>query len=85
MSALDGRIRHLAREEAAALLHGASAAPERSALDRVAELEVAVTSLHGTVLRLEARLDALEKAAGEGAQEKTPTQRRTRKTAETSE
>lgn len=75
-SPLDGRMRAIAREEAAALLDGAPPAPERSASDRVAELEVAVTSLHGTVLRLEERLDALEKI---------PAQRRTRKTAEPSE
>lgn len=83
-SPLDGRIRTLAREEAAALLQ--DAAPGGNATeDRVASLEQAVTSLHGTVLHLEARLDALDQAAGpagHAVQEGRPAARRTRKTSE---
>jgi hypothetical protein len=77
-SPLDGRIRALAREEATALLGGAPVGADLGS-DRVAALESAVTSLHGTLLRLEARIDALEKATGQTDQEARPTARRTRK------
>ena len=79
-SPLDGRIRMLAREEAAALLVDAPAGSDDTGTDRVAALETAVTSLHGTVLRLEARLDALEKTAGPADQEARSATRRTRGT-----
>jgi hypothetical protein len=79
-SPLDGRIRALAREEATALLGDAPAGSDNANTDRVAALESAVTSLHGTVLRLEARLDALEKTAGQTDQEARSATRRTRGT-----
>lgn len=73
MSALDARIRRLAREEIG------SGADSADGPGRVSELEQAVTCLHGTVLRLEARIDELEKGAA-------PTPKRaTRKTTEPSE
>jgi hypothetical protein len=79
-SPLEGRIRSLAREEVAALLGGAPAGSDNTDPDRLAALEATVTSLHGTVLRLEARLDALEKTASHGDREAPSTARRTRKT-----
>jgi hypothetical protein len=75
-SPLDGRIRAIAREEAAA--YGAQ--PAVGDADRVTALEAAVTSLHDTLLRLEARLDALEKTAGPADQEARSATRRTRGT-----
>lgn len=76
-SPLDGRIRALAREEAAALLgdHAGSGAPAGE------ELQQQITDLHEhlhhaatTIQRLEARLDELEK----------PAPRRARKTSDPS-
>ena len=72
MSALEARIRLLAREELAA---GAPVAGDSS--ERVAALEQAVASLSDSVLRLEARVDAMTKTAAE--QEPRPTVRRSRK------
>ena len=77
-SPLDGRIRMLAREEAAVLLVDAPAASDNT--DRVTALEAAVTGLHDTVLRLEARLDALEKTPGQADQEARAATRRARGT-----
>lgn len=79
-SPLDGRIRKLAREEAAVLLGGAPAGSDNTDTDRVAALEAAVTGLHGTVLRLEARIDALEKTSAQADQETRSATRRTRGT-----
>lgn len=85
MSALDGRIRHLAREEAAALLNGTPAAADAEGVDRLTALEQEVVDLRGAVKRAFARLDALDQTPGAAPQESKPVQRRTRKTAETSE
>lgn len=79
-SPLEGRIRALAREEAASIL-GTAPSADSSGSDRVAALEAAVTSLHGTLLRAEARLDDLEKTTEQTGQEQRPTARRTRKAA----
>lgn len=76
-SPLDGRIRAIAREEAAAARDGE---PSSTSADRIAALEAAATSLHGTILRLEARLDALEKAAAQTVDGERTAVRRTRKT-----
>lgn len=80
-SPLDGRIRALAREEAATLL-GSTAAGADPGSDRVAALEKAVTSLQDTLLRVEGRLDAMEKAASQPSPEARPATRRTRKASE---
>lgn len=76
MSALDGRIRALAREEATALLtDGAEVSGMQEAGGEVAELRVQVEALTS-------RLDALEAAAAAPA----PAAKRTaRKTTDTSE
>lgn len=68
-SPLDGRIRAIAREEAAALLDGSTdGTPGRE------DLQQQITDLHEhlhhaatTIKRLEDRLDALEKAASPAA------------------
>ncbi|MBE4758293.1 hypothetical protein [Streptomyces caniscabiei] len=82
MSALDGRIRHLAREEAAALLDSIkSPSVEMAAAggtDRVAELEKQVADLT-------ARLAKLENGTETASAEAPRTRRSPRKTAETSE
>jgi hypothetical protein len=75
-SPLDGRIRAIAREEVAA--YGVQ--PAVGDANRVTALEATVTSLHDTLLRLEARLDTLEKAAGQADQEARSATRRTRGT-----
>jgi hypothetical protein len=76
MSALDGRIRHIAREEAAALLGaGPAAASTQDAGGEVAELRSQVEALG-------ARLDALEAAATAPA---PAAKRGARKTAESTE
>jgi len=67
-SPLDGRIRALAREEAAALLGDTPAAAEVTDSGEV-------TALKAEVAELRARLDVLEKASGQTA-------RRTRKVGE---
>lgn len=74
-SPLDGRIRTLAREEAAALLGGTAVITETAGADRVAALEKEVA-------KLRTRLDALEKAPAQALQEAPTGTRRTRKTAE---
>lgn len=74
-SPLEGRIRTLAREEAAALLGAGPDSPKTAAADRVAVLEKEVAELR-------ARLDTLEKAPGQALQEAPAGTRRTRKTAE---
>lgn len=73
MSALDGRIRTIAREEAEAVLGGepATAAPARDG---------EVAELRATVENLSARLEALESVPAT-----TATKRTSRKTAEPSE
>lgn len=81
-SPLDGRIRALAREEAATLLGGATTADSSADADRVAALDLKVTELSVMVKRLDARLDAVEKASGQTDQEERPAPRRTRKAAE---
>jgi hypothetical protein len=85
MSALDGRIRHLAREEATALLGVGTPAPDAEHSDRVTALEREVADLRGAVKRAFDRLDAIDHAPGAAEQESKPAARRTRKTAETSE
>jgi hypothetical protein len=77
-SPLDGRIRALARDEATMLLAGASAGSDDINTDRVTALEEEVTSLRNTLLRAEARIGALEKAAGQAEQEARSATRRTR-------
>lgn len=83
MSALDGRIRHLAREEAAALLDSIkSPSAEMAATGGTVKAGVVqqeVAELRATVERLTGRLDELEKAT----QEKPAPRRTARK--ETSE
>jgi len=74
VSALEARIRLLAREELAAA--GTTPAASDSS-DRVAALEQAVATLSDSVLRLEARVDAMTKTAAE--QEPRPVARRSRK------
>lgn len=69
-SPLDGRIRTLAREEAAALLGVAT--PNSAAPDRVAELQAEVAELR-------ARLDAVEKKATGQTVPEPAAARRTRK------
>lgn len=73
-SPLDQRMRAIAREEAQALL---GTPVEGQKVDDVAELRTVVG-------RLEARLDALEKATGQTDQEEQPrpAARRTRKSGE---
>ncbi len=82
-SPLDGRIRALAREEATALL-GVPGAPPSPAYE---QMQQQITDLHEhlhhaatTISRLEQRLDALEKAAGQTDQEARSATRRTRGT-----
>jgi phage shock protein A len=87
-SPLDNRMRVIAREEAQALLGvppGMRAAAEPAATTQ--QLQKQITDLHEhlhlavtTIKRLEARLDALEKTAGQTDQEQTPTRRTRRKT-----
>lgn len=78
-SPLDGRIRSIAREEAAVLLGGAPA-DGGTGTDLVAALDLKVTELTVMVKRLDARLDAVEKAAGQADQETRSATRRTRGT-----
>lgn len=89
MSALDGRIRKLAREEAASMFATPATATAADVnTDRVAELQQQITDLHEhlhvavtTMKRLEDRIDALEKAPGRAVQE-SPVRRTRRKTAD---
>ena len=78
-SPLDGRIRKLAREEAVVLLGGASV-DGGTDTDLVAALDLKVTELTVMVERLDARLDALEKTAGQADEEARSATRRTRGT-----
>lgn len=78
MSALDARIRKLAREEAERLSADAPAAVlESPGPDRVAALEKEMAELRGDLKRAYARLDALTPAETD----ERPAARRTRKTA----
>jgi predicted RNase H-like nuclease (RuvC/YqgF family) len=84
-SALDGRIRALARKEAEEIVRSAGASTTTS-ID-VQGLQQQITDLHehlhhtATVIkRLEDRIDALEKAAGPTGDEQRPAARRTRRT-----
>jgi phage shock protein A len=87
MSALDGRIRTLAREEAAALLGVPSAIPAADeSVPTAAQLQQQITDLHEhlhhaatTIKRLEDRLDNLEKTAGHATQEQSLARRTRRK------
>lgn len=87
MSALDGRIRTLAREEAAALLGVPSAVSAADdSVPTVAQLQQQITDLHEhlhhaatTIKRLEDRIDSLEKASS------APTPRRTSRKSSSSE
>lgn len=81
-SPLDGRIRALAREEAAEAVRGVGVL-NTTTLD-TQNLQQQITDLHEhlhhaatTISRLESRVDALEKAAAQGAQEPRTTARRT--------
>lgn len=84
-SPLDGRIRKLAREEAASMLATpATTADSDVNTDRAAELQQQITDLHehlhhaATVLeRLGDRLGVLENAAGQTDPQQRPTGRRT--------
>lgn len=83
MSALEGRIRTLAREEAEQAMRGVGVLNTTS-LDTQG-LQQQITDLHEhlhhaatTINRLEGRIDALEKATGQTDQEQ-PTARRTRR------
>lgn len=75
MSALDGRIRMLAREEAAALLGVPSdAQPTASPAPTAEQLQQQITDLHEhlhhtatTIKHLEERIDKLEKAPAAAA------------------
>lgn len=86
-SPLDGRIRKMAREEAEDVVRSVSV-PTTTAVD-VQGLQRQITDLHEhlhhavtTISRLDARLDALEKATGQTDQEARPAARRTRKAGE---
>lgn len=91
-SPLDGRIRAIAREEATALLGvpgGVQAATNSAPAPE--QMQQQITDLHEhlhhaatTIARMEGRISALEKAAGQTDQEDRPTARRTsRKTSGT--
>ncbi len=76
MSALDGRIRHLAREEATALL---GVGHPSGSTDGTADLQRQITDLHEhlhhaatTIARLDKRVDALEAAAAGPINADTP-------------
>lgn len=66
-SPLDGRIRKLAREEVAAVAgHAADGAPGLDGLQQqITELHEHLHHAATTISRLEARVDVLEKAAGQ--------------------
>lgn len=74
-SPLDGRIRSLARQEAAALLGVGTPTTTVGADPKLAALEKEVAELRS-------RLDALEKAPAQAVQEAPTGTRRTRKAAE---
>jgi flagellar biosynthesis chaperone FliJ len=86
-SPLDHRIRAVAREEAEDAVRSVGA-PTTTAAD-VQALQRQITDLHEhlhhavtTISRLDARIDALEKATGQTDQETRPAARRTRKAGE---
>jgi hypothetical protein len=94
MSALEGRIRKLAREEAAAMFTTPATATDADFnTDRVADLQQQITDLHEhlhqavtVIKRLEDRVDALEAAALAPAPVPPPAVKRTaRKTGESTE
>lgn len=67
-SPLDGRIRALAREEAAEAIRGigATTAPDTQGLQQqITDLHEHLHHAATIISRLEARIDALEKAAGQ--------------------
>jgi hypothetical protein len=74
-SPLDGRIRVIAREEATALLGVGTPTATAGTDPKLAELEKEVAELRS-------RLNALEKAPTQAAQETPTATRRARKTAE---
>ncbi|MFI7293944.1 hypothetical protein [Streptomyces sp. NPDC050121] len=76
-SPLDGRIRAMAREEAAALLGVASATPSGSGPDRVEELAKEVAELRALVENL-----ATKEPTAQASPEERPAARRTRKASE---
>lgn len=83
-SPLDGRIRAIAREEASALLGvpggvqaAAGSAPTAEQLqEQITDLHEHLHQAATTITRLEDRVAALEKAAGQADQEERPTARR---------
>lgn len=84
-SPLDGRIRALAREEAAQVVRAVGVL-DTTTLDtqglqqQIADLHEHLHHAATTIKRLEDRIDALEKTAGHTSQEETPTlPRRTRR------
>lgn len=86
-SPLDGRIRKLARTEAEDVVRSVGVLTT-TAVDAQG-LQQQITDLHEhlhhavtTISRLEARLDAIEKANGQTDQEARPAARRTRKPSE---
>lgn len=84
MSALDGRIRHLAREEATALLGVGTAVPNDDGTDRVTELEKQLAELRSELDRTVKRLLIIETSRTPDQEAKGAT-RRGRRTAESSE
>ncbi|HSC27038.1 MAG TPA: hypothetical protein VLD67_07180 [Vicinamibacterales bacterium] len=86
-SPLDGRIRHLAREEAATLLGVASGAQTASgSAPTPDQLQQQITDLHEhlhhaatAIKRLEERIDVLEKAAAQPDQQRSVGRRTARK------
>lgn len=80
-SPLDGRIRAIAREEATALLGVPGGA--QAVAPTPDQMQQQITDLHEhlhhaatTIARMEGRISALEKAAGQMEQEERPTAKR---------
>lgn len=80
-SPLDGRIRAIAREEATALLGVPGGA--QAVTPTPDQMQQQITDLHEhlhhaatTIARMEGRISALEKAAGQTDQEERPTVKR---------
>lgn len=86
-SPLNGRIRSIAREEAATLLGGAPvSAALADGLTPTQDLQQQITDLHEhlhhaatTIKRLEDRIDVLERAAGQAEQQRPAVRRTARK------
>lgn len=84
---IDERIRHLARQEAGRLLEGdytpAGGAPDTAGLQQqINDLHEHLHMAATAISRLEQRIDALEKGAGQaGQEEQSPARRTARKTA----